>query len=308
LQFRREDILKHLGGQTDFTVVGVIGREGVGKSTVLSQFAPQSTVTPEKQVSFVARSVQHTIRCCHCTTGIDAIVTEDRSILLDCQPVLSTSILQQHKLYSAISPASAQMECHIQDVQLVLFMLSVCHVVLVIQDAETDPDLVELIDTAMLLRKTLGNDPMLVPDQGVSPDLVFIYNRIPDHLAISKRLVEIQQLLDKQCDGARFRRQGALHMYETGLTAHTAEITNATWLPLCSSTETKLGVQLGGLDRRNFHCRRMVERIRTMHKLPSASATPFKEVDWLSTAALFWDEVRQGISIGEYRRLLQTAS
>jgi protein SMG9 len=91
----------------------------------------------------------------HCTEGIDAFITAERVILLDCQPVLSLSVLA--KCINSDNPNSnrastsgredqdyplLENDMEIQSLQYAAFILSVCHVVLFIQDWVFDPDLV----------------------------------------------------------------------------------------------------------------------------------------------------------------------
>ena len=81
----------------------------------------------------------------HCTNGVDLYVTFNRIILLDTQPILSASILdkiathENKKLVTDMTPFENQME--ILSLQLVSFLLSVCHVVIIVQDWFFDPNI-----------------------------------------------------------------------------------------------------------------------------------------------------------------------
>lgn len=59
-----------------FLVVGVLGKKGTGKSTLMSHLAGSSTVFRAAQSSDPAR---------HCTSGVEAFVTSERTIFLDVQ-------------------------------------------------------------------------------------------------------------------------------------------------------------------------------------------------------------------------------
>ena len=81
---------QYLLDQSDFLVVGVVGRQGVGKSSVMSLLAGSRTGSgkpamfrPETKEVWESESYQ--------TTGLDMAITPERVILLDTQ-VLYTYI------------------------------------------------------------------------------------------------------------------------------------------------------------------------------------------------------------------------
>ena len=90
----------------------------------------------------------------HCTNGIDIYVNARRIILLDCQPLLSASVMdrtiQVSKIiwasYSKCSTCYFQLEkkntsefttientMEVQSLQMIGFLFSVCHTVLFVQ-------------------------------------------------------------------------------------------------------------------------------------------------------------------------------
>jgi hypothetical protein len=70
--------LPMFGDGTSFLVVGVVGRVGVGKSTLASLLLGNDTVFP-------VRSMHDQLAARHCTVGVDVAVSSDRVILLDMQ-------------------------------------------------------------------------------------------------------------------------------------------------------------------------------------------------------------------------------
>ena len=76
--------MQYLLDQSDFLVVGVVGRQGVGKSSVMSLLAGSRTGSgkpamfrPETREVWESESYQ--------TTGLDMAITPERVILLDTQ-------------------------------------------------------------------------------------------------------------------------------------------------------------------------------------------------------------------------------
>ncbi|OQR92993.1 protein SMG9 [Achlya hypogyna] len=139
------------GELTQFQVVGCVGLEGVGKSTLLSLLASSSTSDPW----FPTQTLETKLNGKHQTSGIDMCITEDHVVFLDCQPFLSSSMMHELVLknespkFGAL-PLDQQLE--VTSLQLLVFLFSVCHHVLVVSDAATDPDLWQLLQNAELLQ------------------------------------------------------------------------------------------------------------------------------------------------------------
>lgn len=70
------------------------------------------------------------------TEGIDALVTPDRIIFLDTEPLLSFALLNRK------SEDEVENELEILSLEYAGLLFSVCHIVLLIQDSELDTDLI----------------------------------------------------------------------------------------------------------------------------------------------------------------------
>lgn len=103
-----------LGDGAAFLVVGVVGRLGVGKSTLASELCRSSG--SQEASAFGVRGASHVAEARHCTDGVNMFVTADRVIVLDSQPILAASL-----------PNAAGTEQ-----RLLAWLLSVCHVVVVV--------------------------------------------------------------------------------------------------------------------------------------------------------------------------------
>ena len=101
------------------------------------------------------------------TLGVDMVVTSERAILLDVQvwaglvfstsgvlslcasplpsqPILSSALMEQYSQSEAPLPSglSAEMFVELQSLQLAIFLMAVCHVIVVVMDTmETDTTL-----------------------------------------------------------------------------------------------------------------------------------------------------------------------
>lgn len=81
-----------LDGNSGFLVVGVLGKKGAGKSTLMSQLASGGVLGRGEEGSgsggggvFRVGSAQADALAQHCTNGVNAFVTSERTILLDVQ-------------------------------------------------------------------------------------------------------------------------------------------------------------------------------------------------------------------------------
>ncbi|CAI5715960.1 unnamed protein product [Hyaloperonospora brassicae] len=124
---------------TNFTVIGVLGLDGVGKSTVLSLLARDRKTDEDR---FKTRSLESVVSHCHETTGVDLAVSMvggsgHPMVLLDTQPLLSSSILvdvlerKESQRFGAMTP---EQQVEAASYQIAVFLCAICHYVLVVHD------------------------------------------------------------------------------------------------------------------------------------------------------------------------------
>ncbi|KAM7315629.1 protein SMG9 [Ixodes scapularis] len=134
----------YLVDQPDFYVVGVVGMQGSGKSTVMSILSGQYGQAGERHL-FRPQSRELRELGQHCTTGVDIYVTPERMILLDTQPVLSASVMDHMIQFEKKTPGGGDFHslenAHMmQSLQMASFLMAVCHTVVVVQDWFADPN------------------------------------------------------------------------------------------------------------------------------------------------------------------------
>ncbi|ETK97036.1 hypothetical protein L915_00373 [Phytophthora nicotianae] len=124
---------------TNFTVVGVMGLENVGKSTVLSLLAQKNK--RDKEI-FSTRSLEALVMDRHETTGVDLAISMvggsgHPTVLLDSQPLLSSSMLadllerNESPRFGALTP---EQQIEAASYQIAVFLCSICHYVVVVHD------------------------------------------------------------------------------------------------------------------------------------------------------------------------------
>lgn len=163
LDFHIDRILPFLSENTDYTVIGVIGTAGSGKSTIMNELygffdgpSPSSGTLPP----FATQSEETKAMAKHCTAGIELRISSDRLILLDTQPLFSPSVLAEmtrpdgSSTFSLINGEnlSADLAHELLGIQLGVFLASVCHVLLVVTEGIHDTDMWHLMLTADLLK------------------------------------------------------------------------------------------------------------------------------------------------------------
>ena len=171
LELSLDEVTPLLSDSVDFTVIGVLGAQGVGKSNLLSLLAGARWVSQDGSLAggsvpvatlhdpiFAPQTKETALGAAHQTCGVDLHVTAERLLLLDTQPLLSPSVLVDLIKREAALPTEVQthenlLELH--SLRIAMFMLSVCHVVVWAVDAELDAETARLIRVTQMLRHRL---------------------------------------------------------------------------------------------------------------------------------------------------------
>jgi hypothetical protein len=100
LELCPDELTELLSEQHDFSVVGVLGMQGVGKSRVLSEICGYRRASPADTGPggllgrFAEQSSSQVLEGLHCTAGVEVCVcAAEQLILIDIQPLMSASIL-----------------------------------------------------------------------------------------------------------------------------------------------------------------------------------------------------------------------
>lgn len=203
----------YLQDSDGFVVIGAIGREKVGKSTLLSLLGGNQFIDDDRTMIFPAASSNSS----EITRGIDVYITNEQTILLDTQPLLSSQLHQQQTLQFSSDHYRSQQNPHlwqqqtdprsmfidnileIQTLEIIAFILAVCHVVLIVEDQFADPYLYRLLHLAEILRPVLKrNSNEIIRTH--SPHLVFILNKCNNYISPQERLLIKRSLVQMMMD------------------------------------------------------------------------------------------------------------
>nr|XP_020464140.1 protein SMG9 [Monopterus albus] len=80
-----DSAMEYLRDQTDMLVVGVIGLQGTGKSTIMSLLSANTPEEDQRNYVFRAQTQEIKERGGNQSTGIDFFITQERVIFLDTQ-------------------------------------------------------------------------------------------------------------------------------------------------------------------------------------------------------------------------------
>ncbi|PRW60682.1 SMG9-like [Chlorella sorokiniana] len=173
------------GSSTDFYVVGALGPQGLGKSTLLNALlgfsGPLPAAGPHSSPAFPTAAAAAVAAGRHCTRGLGLRVGAGRLIGLDAQPLFSASVLEDMMAtwldqpppalaapaVAAASEAKAPAVPYegvqaLAQLQLAVLLLSACHRLLVFGDGLEDSRTWEFLATAEMLTRGVP-DPSLPP-------------------------------------------------------------------------------------------------------------------------------------------------
>lgn len=222
-----DSAIEFLLDQTDVLVVGVLGLQGTGKSTLMSLLAANQPEEDPRAFVFRPQSPELKERGGSQTCGIDFFITQERVVFLDTQPILSPSILDHlinndRKLPPEYSLPHTYVE--MQSLQIAAFLFTVCHVVLLVQDWFTDLGLYRFLQTAEMVKPstpspTHEHSGAAGPEEPSEyyPHLVFVQNRARPEAFCPRRLQQMHGVLDRLMAHSHLKYKGSLSMLDCGL-------------------------------------------------------------------------------------------
>ncbi|XP_018008021.1 nonsense-mediated mRNA decay factor SMG9 [Hyalella azteca] len=141
--------------QTNFLVVGVIGRQGVGKSTIASLLLQTKLNPPAgSDRGFRVSGRSELLKGSHCTGGLDVLVTPQRLIVLDFPALLAPGAMDT-TVGTSDSRIPLEMLVQTRSLQFMALALRVCHVVVVVQDSrEQGTELLKCLQAAAVVNRS----------------------------------------------------------------------------------------------------------------------------------------------------------
>ncbi|XP_075046841.1 nonsense-mediated mRNA decay factor SMG9 isoform X1 [Mixophyes fleayi] len=327
-----DSAIEFLLDQTDVLVVGVLGLQGTGKSTMMSLLSANSPDDDQRSYVFRMQSQEVRERAGNQTSGIDFFISQERIIYLDTQPILSPAILDHlinndRKLPPEYNLPHTYVE--MQSLQIAAFLFTVCHVVIVVQDWFTDFNLYRFLQTAEMLKPSTPSPShessgSSGADEGVEyyPHMVFLQNKAKREDFCPRTLKQMHTVIEKLMLHSRLRYKGTLSMLDCnifpGLSYDFLESevnlfliptmendTDETISRAGSGGNSGLSLLPGYKGHPSFHT--MISKLRSQImsvSRPQLSHTILTEKNWFHYAARIWDGVKKSSALSEYSRLL----
>ncbi|VDK17403.1 unnamed protein product [Anisakis simplex] len=229
---------------TNFTVIGAIGPQGTGKSTLLSMLAGNDHQDMYRHYAFRPAAREAVESCRHQSLKISIYVTKSRLILIDCQALFSTAILDEliRNGRRGITAKVVASDCYdyrienhvqIETIQLVSFMMQICHTIVLCVDWFIDVDMIRLIRTCEMLRAA----PLWSPDNmkfkpNRSVNLVLVHQRAKANDFEPETLKYRCELLKKFFADSKLNIEGSLNLFGMKHDVHKDVCMDVNYIPL----------------------------------------------------------------------------
>ncbi|XP_044255153.1 protein SMG9 [Tribolium madens] len=317
-----ENLQEFVQENSDFLVVGVVGAQGVGKSTLLNliahnvvgeelkkaifrncetpneDFLVENFSFPEsKSEIFRIQTGDDVETNRNATRGIDAFITSNRVILLDCQPFMSVAVLddlvqsenKRSNIVSEFIPLENSGE--IQGLQLTAFLMSICHVLIVVQDYFFDSNIVRFLQTAEMLKPTHSNPEDELNDH--FPHLLMVHNKAQMEDFSPRKFETIQEVYNLLFEKTKLQKDSNLGLVE-------GEAFNVFLVP-------EYNPKLENIYNGHPPLEDLVKKLRA--KILGAIKTPLTHVQltektWLVYCSKVWENVKKSSFFIEYTKLM----
>ncbi|XP_018325066.1 protein SMG9-like [Agrilus planipennis] len=243
------------------------------------------------------------------TSGIDFYVTNNRIMFLDCQPFGSSVVLEdliqnENKRLNVIGDfLLLENSEEIQGLQLLAFLLSVCHVVILVQDYFFDSNVVRFFLSAEMLKPTISNPE----DEYMEhfPHLILLHNRAQTSDFSPANFKKMQHMYNlmfskSKCHINSKLGLGSCHLINCLFPEDCSELINLILIPEYSE-ETE--VMYNGHSSLENLIKKLRSNILGCTKYP-LTHVQLTEKNWLIYCTKVWDHIKKSNFFVEYDKLL----
>ncbi|XP_059624950.1 uncharacterized protein LOC132268184 [Cornus florida] len=335
-EFHTDRFLPFLTDNTEFTVVGVIGPPGVGKSTIMNELYGFDGTSPGMIPPFSIQSEETKAMARHCTVGIEPRISADRIILLDTQPIFSPSVLAEMIRPDGSSTISilngeslsAELAHELMGIQLGVLLASICHIIVVVSEGFHDINMWHLMSTVDLLKHGIPDPSSPTLSHSQNPNLssekenkdkvqdggeeymaapVFVHTKLRDQHLTPHNFVQLKKALGQYFRsssfiGAKYKEHNFASVSPNILNGdpHSAEL-KIFAIPFKNKDDSPRAQY----DSHTCLLWKLRDQVLSMNG-PSFART-VSERDWLKNSAKIWELVKNSPIIAEYSRTLQTS-
>ncbi|KAF5203395.1 Smg9 [Thalictrum thalictroides] len=339
--FHIDRILPFLTENTDFTVIGVIGTPGSGKSTIMNELYGYFDATSSGMLPpFATQSEETKAMGKHCTSGIELRISTERLILLDTQPLFSPSVLAEMMRPDGSSTISlingeslsADLAHELIGIQLGIFLASICHVLLVVTEGVYDTDMWNLMLTVDLLKHGIPNPSSTTLSHSQGSNLVtemelnnilqrsgddhlaspiFIHSKLEDQDLAPHKVLRLRKILAQYFSFSSFMRLNhgskpkericPVEAPDIKIDDLDLRELSLVLLPYRNQDDTE------GAQYESFNTMLGKLRDQVLSMTCQSFARTVSEREWLRNSARIWDIVKKSPIFAEYGRTLQNS-
>lgn len=302
--------LEHLSDNADFFVVGIIGPQGVGKSTLMSMIGGNDPFDMYRQYIFRPACKECTETSGHQTQGVQFFVNENRVILLDSQAILSPSVMNllinNDRRYS-YECSAFENYVEIESMQIASFLMQVCHALIVLVDYFVDVDILNFIRTCEMLKPSL---PLTENPSGADhrPHLIVVQNRGKREDFLVNSIKEKSRIIELAFEGSTMSYSDGISMKDSSFPCYKV-------LKDCSANfyvlpdmkprgyKSEAHTTYKGVPDYEVLVRKLRNQIVSLPRNPFYPQIS-SEKNWFHYATRMWDLTRKSFLIAELGRLL----
>ncbi|GFT45173.1 protein SMG9 [Nephila pilipes] len=311
-----DNALEYLHDASDFYVIGVLGLQGVGKSTVMSII---SGIHSERSKWQLFKPQTNDLKEIgeHCTSGIDMYVTNQRVILLDTQPVMSASVMDHMIQYEKKPPGgpdyhSVENALLMQSLQQAAFMMAVCHTIISVQDWFIDLNYLRFLLSAEMLKPTTPinlHDLNPLPEETTEyyPHIVFVQNRSQKNDFSENSVVKMEDTLCHVLQKSKLKYSGCVNPRTQRNPKDPPPKVNLFLIPDKEPPDSDSPVNRFPEYKIHPGYKYLTELLsRQVLSMPRSllTHTALTEKNWFHYSARIWETVKKSTLFLEYNRLL----
>ncbi|BBG98485.1 hypothetical protein Prudu_007903 [Prunus dulcis] len=297
--FHIDRFLPFLTENTEFTVVGVIGPPGVGKSTIMNELYGFDATSPGMLPPFAIETEEGKAMARHCSMGIEPRVSAERLILLDTQMMRPDGSSTVPVLTTAES-LSAELAHELMGIQVDLLKHGI--------PDPSSPTLSNSLSSNIGPEKDSRDKAHEGGEYMATP--VFVHTKLRDHDLSPHNFVQLRKALAQYVSTSSFMRPENGNMSKSRDPDSMAPGTQSRYpdslVPSLFVIPTKNKDDSPGDQYESYTS--MLWKLRD--KVLSMNSPPFgrtvSEREWLKNSAKIWELVKNSPIIAEYSRTLQS--
>lgn len=245
----------HYQEKSDYTVIGVLGESEVGKTFLLNELLNTSLFETKE------------------TFGIDCVITKEKQILLDTQAIFNSSLFASDIKFSL---ESMGLENYIEfmSLKICLFLLSVCHVIIVVMDDITDYKTLKMVKTVLMLSKGIS---FIKDGHKDLPEIIFCYNRLEKRDISTNNILLVNEFLEKYFKETNLKKSGLIKPFK-GM-----------------KNEVNFFMIMEGESPKEF-----IQKLKTIKGSWST-----QDFNWVQNACRIWDILKNSHFLIDYNRIYQ---